>query len=46
MANGTIIDVAYNSSGDLYYALRGGGNNFGLVTRFDLYAYQQGLMCT
>ncbi|KAK5135908.1 hypothetical protein LTR08_004366 [Meristemomyces frigidus] len=44
-ATGEIIDVSYNSSHrDLYYALRGGGNNFGIVTRFDLYAYPQGLM--
>ena len=27
---------------DLYYALRGGGNNFGVVTRFDLEAYRHG----
>lgn len=37
-ANGEIIDVNYDSEySDLYWALRGGGNNFGLVTRFDLY---------
>jgi hypothetical protein len=28
----------------LYFALRGGGNNFGIATRFDLYTYPQGLM--
>lgn len=27
---------------DLYFALRGGGNNFGIVTRFDLKTFQQG----
>jgi hypothetical protein len=36
--------VNQNSYPDLYFALRGGGNNFGIVTRFDLYAYPQGLM--
>ncbi|KXL50774.1 hypothetical protein M433DRAFT_61160 [Acidomyces richmondensis BFW] len=44
-ANGEIIDVNYDSEySDLYWALRGGGNNFGLVTRFDLYTFPQGLM--
>lgn len=37
-ADGQIVDVNYDSEySDLYWALRGGGNNFGLVTRFDLY---------
>jgi hypothetical protein len=26
----------------LYFALRGGGNNFGIVTRFDLVTFPQG----
>ena len=39
-ADGTIRDVNYKSSySDLYWALRGGGNNFGIVTRLDLAAY-------
>ena len=29
---------------DLYFALRGGGNNFGVVTRFDLETFPQGQM--
>ncbi|KAI7201537.1 hypothetical protein KC316_g672 [Hortaea werneckii] len=38
-------DVNYESHfDDLYYALRGGGNNFGVVSRFDLYTYPQGMM--
>ncbi|GAB1736757.1 hypothetical protein NU219Hw_g8788t1 [Hortaea werneckii] len=44
-AQGVILDVNYDSHfDDLYYALRGGGNNFGVVTRFDLYTYPQGMM--
>ncbi|KAI7536095.1 hypothetical protein KC331_g11658 [Hortaea werneckii] len=44
-AQGTILDVNHDSHfDDLYYALRGGGNNFGVVTRFDLYTYPQGMM--
>lgn len=42
LANGSIIDVNYASHPDLYFALRGGGNNFGIVTRFDLDTYPQG----
>ncbi|TWU76898.1 hypothetical protein ED733_006718 [Metarhizium rileyi] len=43
-ADGTIRDVSPNAYSDLYWALRGGGNNFGIVTRFDLETYPQGGM--
>ncbi|KAG4434577.1 hypothetical protein IFR05_009933 [Cadophora sp. M221] len=36
LANGTISNISYTSNPDLYFALRGGGKNFGIVTRFDL----------
>ncbi|KAK1243480.1 hypothetical protein MKX07_004108 [Trichoderma sp. CBMAI-0711] len=43
LADGSIREVSYSSRySDLYWALRGGGNNFGIVTRFDLAAYPQG----
>ncbi|KAM0263967.1 hypothetical protein ACHAQJ_001002 [Trichoderma viride] len=43
LADGSIRQVNYSSPySDLYWALRGGGNNFGIVTRFDLAAYPQG----
>ena len=41
-ADGSIHDVNPKSYSDLYFALRGGGNNFGIVTRFDLATYPQG----
>jgi hypothetical protein len=42
MANGSIANVNYDSHPDLFWALRGGGPNFGIVTRFDLETYRQG----
>ncbi|KAK9487880.1 hypothetical protein V1527DRAFT_494425 [Lipomyces starkeyi] len=44
VADGTILDVNESTYPDLYWALRGGGNNFGIVTRFDLETYHQKLM--
>ncbi|ODH13086.1 hypothetical protein ACO22_07616 [Paracoccidioides brasiliensis] len=44
MADGRLRDVNQTSYPDLYRALRGGGNNFGIVTRFDLDTYPQGEM--
>ncbi|KAE8445079.1 hypothetical protein EG329_013794 [Mollisiaceae sp. DMI_Dod_QoI] len=44
LGNGTIINANQTSSPDLYWALRGGGNNFGIVTKFDLEIHPQGLV--
>ncbi|KAK2768274.1 hypothetical protein FQN54_000127 [Arachnomyces sp. PD_36] len=44
LADGDIVNVNIDSFPDLYWALRGGGNNFGIVTRFDLKTFEQGLM--
>lgn len=41
-ASGDILNVNYESYPDLYWALRGGGSNFGIVTRFDLETFPQG----
>ncbi|KAL6709245.1 hypothetical protein ACN47E_001652 [Coniothyrium glycines] len=35
-ARGEILEVNEQNYSDLFWALRGGGNNFGIVTRFDL----------
>lgn len=43
LANGSISNISHTSHPDLYFALRGGGSNFGIVTRFDLETHQQGL---
>ena len=45
-ASGDIVTASPSSNIDLYWALRGGGNNFGLVTKFEIFSYpqEQGLM--
>ena len=35
-ADGQVIDAKKSSNPDLYWALKGGSSNFGIVTRFDL----------
>jgi FAD/FMN-containing dehydrogenase len=41
-ANGDLLNVNLESYPDLFWALRGGGNNFGIVTRFDYETFPQG----
>lgn len=36
LANGSIVNANADENADLYKALKGGGNNFGIVTRFDM----------
>jgi hypothetical protein len=36
LANGSISNVNRQSHPDLFFALRGGGNNFGIVTQFEM----------
>lgn len=40
LGNSTIVNANATSHQDLYQALRGGGNNFGIVTRFDMLTSQ------
>ncbi|KAL8951437.1 MAG: hypothetical protein Q9222_002598 [Ikaeria aurantiellina] len=42
LANGTAVNANASSNADLWFALKGGSNNFGIVTRFDLKVFQQG----
>ncbi|KAF2751575.1 putative oxidoreductase [Sporormia fimetaria CBS 119925] len=41
LANGTIATASSNRNSDLYKALKGGSNNFGIVTRFDAKLFPQ-----
>jgi FAD/FMN-containing dehydrogenase len=38
LGNGTIVNANRTANADLWKALKGGGNNFGIVTRFDVEA--------
>lgn len=42
LANGTTVTASTSSNRDLFLALRGGGNNFGIVTSFIMRAHRQG----
>ncbi|KAG4433634.1 hypothetical protein IFR05_010880 [Cadophora sp. M221] len=42
LANGSLTNINQASAPDLFFALRGGGNNFGIVTHFDMDIYPQG----
>jgi FAD/FMN-containing dehydrogenase len=44
LADGSIINANNTSNQDLFTALRGGNNNFGIVTRIDLRTFEQGLI--
>lgn len=43
-ASGLVVNVSSRSYSDLYWALRGGGNNFGVVTNFKLNTFPLGQM--
>jgi FAD/FMN-containing dehydrogenase len=36
LADGTIVQANTKNNSDLFWALKGGSSNFGLVTRFDM----------
>lgn len=41
-ASGVIVNASLTAFPDLYWALRGGGNNFGIVTKFNLETFPYG----
>ncbi|KAK7188830.1 hypothetical protein DPSP01_007647 [Paraphaeosphaeria sporulosa] len=43
-ATGALVTASPSSHADLYWSLRGGGNNFGIVTKFVLETISQGLI--
>jgi len=43
-ANGTIGKIRNDNYPDIFTALKGGGNNFGVVTNYRLQARRQGLV--
>ncbi|KAI0386947.1 hypothetical protein F5Y04DRAFT_288746 [Hypomontagnella monticulosa] len=42
LASGEIINANANENMDLFVSLRGGGNNFAIVTRYDMRTFKQG----
>ncbi|KAL4744697.1 hypothetical protein BDW72DRAFT_208805 [Aspergillus terricola var. indicus] len=42
LSNGTLTTASNTTNTDLFRALKGGGNNFGIVTRVTLRAFKQG----
>lgn len=42
LASGEVVNANAQHNADLFTALRGGGNNFGIVTRFDFRTFTQG----
>ncbi|KAF2992906.1 hypothetical protein E8E14_000364, partial [Neopestalotiopsis sp. 37M] len=46
LADGSTVETNANSDPELFQALKGGNNNFGVVTRIDFTTFQQGLIWT
>ena len=43
LSSGKIVNANATCNTDLFFALKGGGNNFGVVTRIDIKTFHQGL---
>src|SRR5205085_6981108 len=46
LADGRVLSVGEDDYGDLFWGLRGGGGNFGVVTSFDYELHPVGLIVT
>ncbi|KAM0320417.1 hypothetical protein ACHAO8_000429 [Botrytis cinerea] len=46
LADGSIVEANTANHSDLFFALKGGNNNFGIITRVDLRTFKQGLIWT
>lgn len=44
LADGQIVNANKSSNADLFFALKGGSTNFGIITRYDLATYGSGPM--
>ncbi|KAI5919909.1 putative oxidoreductase [Camillea tinctor] len=44
LADGSVVEANEKQNADLWWGLRGGSNNFGIVTRVDLTTFEQGLL--
>ena len=42
LADGRVVEASQTDHADLFWAIRGGGGNFGIVTRFDFRLHQVG----
>ena len=42
LGNGSIVNANHSKNTDLFAALKGGSNNFGIITRFELQTYPHG----
>jgi hypothetical protein len=42
LASGEVVNANANENTDLFISLRGGGNNFAIVTRYDMRTFNQG----
>lgn len=45
LADGKVVNATREDHGDLFWALKGGGNSFGIVTNFDLTTYSAPKIC-
>lgn len=46
LSNGSLVNANKDHNSDLFLALKGGGNNFGVITRYDLATFPQGNIST